>query len=125
MYVYPPAEWKQGRADPDDVWLINKQLTGQRAGANRLVAMVASRLGELGWERNAMYLNLYRLPNTRLVLDTHVDGWQVCGRVSEVTAQLALIRSGFRLKATGAIVTGSGLACALLAAFRPTRRQAH
>jgi hypothetical protein len=109
-YLVPPAEWLAMRAakgeDTNVMWRLMKQLPGQRAAGNRFLRMVAERLGKLGWVQCPEFPNYYKVPETRLVLDTHMDDWHGVGRASEWAKHLPLLREAFRLKATEAFVRG-------------------
>jgi len=110
IYAYPPKEWVDKRRSKGEethvVWRLVKQLPGQRAAGNRFLHMVTDRLGKLGWIQCPEFPNYYRKPETRLVIDTHMDDWHGVGRASEAAGALPELRDAFKLKATDAFVRG-------------------
>ena len=111
IYVDPPEEWlaarRQQGLDDNVTWRLLKQLPGQRAAGNRFLKKVETEFAEIGMEICPAYPNIFRKPGTRVVIDTHMDDWHGCGRLSEAEVVLTQLRERFRLKGTDGFILGS------------------
>jgi len=111
MYVHPPEEWKIARRlaglSSDVMWLLKKQLPGQRAAGARWVDFFAAQCMDCGLERYEAMPHFFRKPYTRLVVESHMDDFHGTARRSEATVFLEEIRKRLKLKASELCVVGA------------------
>jgi len=111
MTIEPPPEWlalrrASGKTD-DVVWLLRKQLPGQRAAGARFLEMVRMKFLGLGLVQNQSLPNFYRKEGSHIFMDTHMDDWFGTGRRSEAVPFVAELRTVFELQGSDCFSFGT------------------
>eukprot|EP00971_Amphidinium_carterae_P350904 6491802-Amphidinium_carterae.1 len=109
--VDPPAEWimlrKRLNLDWQVKWQLLKQLPGQRGAGVGWTEYCASKIESIGGERCDSLPHFFKVPNSRTVMEVHMDDIYGVARQSEIEGVLNGLRKVLKLKASGGIVVGT------------------
>ena len=106
----PPAEWIAARQaaglETDVVWKLEKQMPGRRAAGNRWHNHLAAKFGECGLVQNEGMPNFFKIPDTRVVIDTHMDDFHGVARRSEAEKLLPMLHEKLKMKSSDLCIVG-------------------